>query len=602
MKRRYSHLSSVIWAYKKLWRIDKKFVIFVFSYIPFTIAAPLISSYFSKFLIDSLQNGINFYGIVNIILGFIFLGFFIQLIDVFFRTRCSARKYYPTNIYQSEMSKKENSETDYEITETQEYKRIRQYAFGDATSGKCTAEFIWQDVSGLMTSLLGIIVYGSLLSALNPIIFLIVAVVSLSSYFTTRMQPKYYEKNKHKFEKETRKISYLGSISANLQLSKDIKLYGMENWLDKLLRDYQSFVLFWNKKCSMRGFIAALISGLMTLFQNGAAYIFLTVSLFSGNITVGDFVFYFTAVGSISTFLQNIIGGTARLISSAEKIEYYRNFYSIKNKQNYNQGAPLPKDLIKIELKNVWYKYDGADDYTLKNINLTIDKGESIALVGLNGAGKTTLVKLICGFYTPTSGEILINGKNISDFNINEYYSLISAVFQEITPVAFTIFEFIASSDLKRKNAREEAVCAMKKTGIYEKINALPNGIDTHLMKGIYDDGVDFSGGEMQKLLLARAIYKNGPILILDEPTAALDPIAEHNLYLEYKNLNHNKTSVFISHRFASTRFCDRIILLDKGEIIENGSHDELIRANGKYAYFFSIQSKYYKEDDINEE
>ena len=177
---------------------------------------------------------------------------------------------------------------------------------------------------------------------------------------------------------------------------------------------------------------------------------------------------------------------------------------------------------------------------------------------------------------------------------------MISAVFQEVRPIAFTMHDFVASADLDRPTAREDAVAAMKDAGIWEKVENLPNGIDTHLMKGIYDDGVDFSGGEMQKLLLARAIYKNGSILILDEPTAALDPIAENNLYLQYRELTKGKTSLYISHRFASTRFCDRIILLEDGIITESGTHDELMALDGQYAYMFGVQSKYYKEGEVH--
>lgn len=221
-------------------------------------------------------------------------------------------------------------------------------------------------------------------------------------------------------------------------------------------------------------------------------------------------------------------------------------------------------------------------------------------MVGINGAGKTTLVKLICGMYVPAKGEILVNGRPISDYKIEEYYSMISAVFQEIRAVAFTIFEFVASVDMERKTAREDAVAAMKAAGIWEKIESLPNGMDTHLQKGIYEDGVDLSGGELQKLVLARAIYKDGSILVLDEPTAALDPIAENNLYLKYRELTKGKTSVYISHRFASTRFCDRIVLLGDGVVQESGSHEELMKLDGQYAYMFGVQSKYYKEGEVN--
>ena len=176
---------------------------------------------------------------------------------------------------------------------------------------------------------------------------------------------------------------------------------------------------------------------------------------------------------------------------------------------------------------------------------------------------------------------------------------MISAVFQDIQTVAFTLFEFVASSDPERPGAREDAVRAMKFAGIYDKVQSLPGGMDTHLMKGIYDDGVDLSGGEMQKLVLARAIYKDGAILILDEPAAALDPIAENRLYLQYRELTAGKTSIYISHRFASTRFCDRIVLLEDGIIKESGSHESLMEQNGSYAYMFGVQSKYYQDSEI---
>ena len=173
-------------------------------------------------------------------------------------------------------------------------------------------------------------------------------------------------------------------------------------------------------------------------------------------------------------------------------------------------------------------------------------------------------------------------------------------LFQEVRAVAFTIFEFVASVDMDRAGAREDVAAALKSAGLWEKVNSLPNGMDTHLLKSVYDDGVELSGGEMQKLLLARAIYKGGHILILDEPTAALDPIAENKLYLQYRELTSGKTSIYISHRFASTRFCDRIILLQDGVITESGTHEELMALDGQNAYMFGVQSQYYKEGEVH--
>ena len=599
-KPKYSRFGCLVWAIKNLWRLDKSFVFFIFAAVPIAVISPLVSSYFSKYLIDSIGAGKPFADLAWIVIFFITASLTLNVLSNFINARCSSRRYYPTCVYQTEMGYTQGYKTDFENHEKQDYKKISGYAWRDASSGNCALEFIWTDLSGALIHLLGIVTYASLLAFINPIVFVVVITVSILSYFTTLWQNKHYEKHKHLWEKESRKAGYLGGLSENLQVAKDIKLYGLEEWLNKMMSDYRAHIIMWNKRCRLRGLWASILAGLMTLIQNGVAYIVLIGMLLAGSLSAGDFVFYFGIVGSVAGFLHGVVGDVAKLNKRADKIAYYREFYDYPNKFNYGKGCELPTGAVTIELRDVWYKYDGAEDYTLKGINLTLHAGESLALVGVNGAGKTTLVKLICGFYRPTKGEILVNGKLIDEYNIHEYYTMISAVFQEIRPVCFTMFEYVASADINRTTAREDAVTAMKLAGIWEKIESLENSIDTHLMKGIYDDGVDLSGGEMQKLVLARAIYKNGSVLILDEPTAALDPIAENNLYLQYRELTHEKTSIYISHRFASTRFCDRILLLGDGVIKESGTHDELMAQNGQYAYMFGVQAKYYKEGEIN--
>lgn len=598
--RKYNKLGSLIWALKKLWALDRKFVFFIFATIPVAVALPLVQSYFAKVLIDSIGLGAEITELVTICVGFISAITVLKLLEDFIDRRCWSRQYYPTMVYQRDIFSLYNYYTDFENTELQEYDELLGYASADATRGDCSLEFIWKDISQTLINAFGIITYASLLVYINPVVFLIVVIVSVLSYFTTRWQTVYYENHKHEWEKETRKVEYLHNLSDNFPMAKDIKLYGLEGWLDKMMRDYQTYILMWNKKCSIRGVWAAILSGLMTLIQDGAAYIFLIALLLEGNIGVGDFTFYFGVVGSIAGFMLGIMINIAKLNTRADKIAYYRNLYDYPNKFNHGEGCTTPVSDIKIEFRDVWYKYTGAEDYTIKGLNLTIEPGESIALVGMNGAGKTTLVKLICGLYAPAKGEILVNGKRIDEYNIEEYYRLISAVFQEIDNVAFTIQEFVSSSDPDKPTAKNDAIAALKSAGIWEKISSLPYGIDTHLQKGVYEDAVDLSGGQMQKLLLARAIYKDGPILILDEPTAALDPIAENNLYLQYRELTKGKTSIYISHRFASTRFCDRIILLQDGVITESGTHDELMALNGQYAYMFGVQSQYYKEGEVH--
>ena len=596
---KYSKVGSISWAMKNLWELDKKFVFLIFAIAPATIILSLVNAYFPKVLLDNISEGREFEQLFKISVVFLFALALLELLKGWLQSCLGARHYYPTSVYQTKLDSFENYRTDFENTEKQHFRQTAGYAWQDACQGNCSLEFVWKDISETFTHIFGIITYTSFLMVLNPIIFAVVAAVSAISYITTRWQPVYYEKHKAEWEKEIRKKDYLQRLSEDFSRAKDMKLYGLIDWLEKMMRDYQGYIFIWEKRCSLRGLFASVLSALMAVLQNGTAYIVLIGTLLAGKITVGEFVFFFGLIGSVASFLQGIIADMAKLNTRAEKIAYYRELYDYPDIFHHGEGCALPKTSVTVEFRNVWYQYDGAENDTLKGINLTINAGEKLAFVGVNGAGKTTLVKLLCGLYKPTKGEILVGGKRIEEYNIEEYYSLISAVFQEIKAVAFTVFEFVASADLTRKDAKKDAVAAMKSAGIYEKVERLPNGMDTHLVKGVYDDGVDFSGGEMQKLVLARAIYKNGAILILDEPTAALDPIAENNLYLKYQELTKGKTSVYISHRFASTRFCDRIVLLEDGIIKESGSHKELMEKGGRYAYMFGVQSKYYKEDSI---
>lgn len=227
-------------------------------------------------------------------------------------------------------------------------------------------------------------------------------------------------------------------------------------------------------------------------------------------------------------------------------------------------------------------------------MNLTIHPGEKLAIVGLNGAGKTTLVKLLCGLLDPTEGRVLLNGIDVRLFNRQEYYELFSAVFQEFSILNVTIAENIAQCAQDIDDARVQA--CLDQAGLTQAVAQLPQGVKTYVGREVFLDGVLFSGGETQRLMLARALYKDSPILVLDEPTAALDPLAENDIYLKYNDMTRGKTALFISHRLASTRFCDRIILLSDGGIAEEGTHESLLADGGAYAQLFEVQSRYYRE------
>ena len=311
---------------------------------------------------------------------------------------------------------------------------------------------------------------------------------------------------------------------------------------------------------------------------------------------------YFSAISQMSGFIGGILGGVSSIREGALQLSDFREFLEIQGDFNHGEGIEKPVGrALSIEFKNVSYKYPKGEKNVIDNVSFKIEAGEKIALVGLNGAGKTTLTMLTGGLILPNEGEILIDGHGLLEYNRDDLISLFSVVPQYYTILPLSIAENIALEEKERIDY-DKLNKVIEIAGLTSKIASLSSGVNTPLSKELDLDAVDFSGGEMQRLLLARAVYRGAPILILDEPTAALDPIAEDRMYRRYNEIAANATSVFISHRLASTRFCDRIFLLDGANFAEVGTHDELMELDGKYRELFDIQSKYYREGAKNDE
>lgn len=601
-KSKYGILSNIAYALRNIWKWDKAFYLFFIPSVPLAVFLPLAATYFPKILIDSVESQQSIQKVIAII-GIYFAGLLIiNLFNSFCGSRLHMRQYNISLRYQHAISEK-HMRTDYANTDNPEAITKYQHAMNDACSGQCAPEFIWQSLLGLFTSLLGIFTYGSVIATVSPWILLLLFLSAFITYLVSRWQRNYIEKNKDNWVNIDRKIGYLQSFSQKFDHAKDIRIYGMLGWLTDMLAGFQKERFVWTKKVSAQGLGGTCINALLELIRNGAAYAILIFMVFNNEIGAGDFVFYFGAITGFSAWLTGIGDKVNDITHKSIKIGYYREYFEIEEKYNHGTGCPLPTEQelpVDIEFNNVSFKYPSADGekYALKNVNLKIGKGEKLAIVGANGAGKTTLVKLMCGFYYPSEGEIKLNRRVIADYNIEDYYSLFSAVFQDIYLLPVTIAEFVSSSE--KDINRDKVMDVIYQAGLADKINSLRNGIDSRLMKGVFDDSIEMSGGEKQKLMLARALYKNAPMIVLDEPTAALDPIAENELYLKYNDLTANKTSVYISHRLASTRFCDRIVYLENGEIVECGTHDELMKLGGKYSHMFELQSYYYKEDGNN--
>lgn len=477
-------------------------------------------------------------------------------------------------------------------------------ALGEKASAACSAnseasEAIWTTLTDLMTSCIGFIVYLALLTNLNLWLAALVAATTAVSYFASKRINEWGYLHRSEELELTKKIEYANKTATSREFAKDIRMFGLRGWLEELwgstMRLYSAFCA----KRERKYIWANIIDIVLTFLRNGIAYAFLIGITVKNGLPASQFLLYFAALSGFAQWVVEILDKLSVMHKQSLDISTIREFLDWDEPFDLNGGERIafePNKQYEIRLDDVSFRYPKADKDTLSHINLTVHPGEKLAIVGLNGAGKTTLVKLVCGFLDPTEGRILLNGEDIRKFNRNDYYALFSAVFQEFSVLDVTVKENVAQCVDGIDETRVWQ--CIDKAGLTEKIKSLPKGIETHLGRRVFKDGVEFSGGQTQRLMLARALYKNAPILVLDEPTAALDPIAENDIYQKYNDMTHGRTSFFISHRLASTRFCDRIIFVDSGKIAEEGTHDELLKNGGGYAYLFEVQSKYYRSDN----
>ena len=477
-------------------------------------------------------------------------------------------------------------------------------ALGEKASAACagnseSSEAIWTTLTDLMTSCIGFVVYLALLTNLNLWLAALVAATTAVSYFASKRINEWGYLHRSEELELTKKIEYANKTATSREFAKDIRMFGLRGWLEDLwgstMRLYSAFCA----KRERKYIWANIIDIVLTFLRNGIAYAFLIGITVKNGLPASQFLLYFAALSGFAQWVVEILDKLSVMHKQSLDISTIREFLDWDEPFDLNGGERIafePNKQYEIRLDDVSFRYPKADKDTLSHINLTVHPGEKLAIVGLNGAGKTTLVKLVCGFLDPTEGRILLNGEDIRKFNRNDYYALFSAVFQEFSVLDVTVKENVAQCVDGIDETRVWQ--CIDKAGLTEKIKSLPKGIETHLGRRVFKDGVEFSGGQTQRLMLARALYKNAPILVLDEPTAALDPIAENDIYQKYNDMTHGRTSFFISHRLASTRFCDRIIFVDSGKIAEEGTHDELLKNGGGYAYLFEVQSKYYRSDN----
>lgn len=550
--------------------------------------SPFVTILFPKYIIDTIQYKKDIREVLILILSMITVRLALTLISNCFRTICSQRILNIRAGMRIALNEKSLS-VEYEKLEFPQYLNMKVNAT-QCIERNYDIENLANNISSFFTALFTLIGMGAILSTLNAWTIVLIMVIAFINGFAKSKQARKTHFFREMFSNIARKLFYIIGVTWDYKYAKDIKCFGIKEWLNEKKQNYLKETSGNSVKIFVLSGVIAFVSVVTSAIQTIAIYIHLVIEVLHNNITIGEFSMYLNSVSKFSSALSSFISSC---VSISEALAYYKDYisfceldslYKSSHTQNYIH------DKFEIEFRDVTYKYPGEKNAALKNVSLIIRQGEKISIVGENGAGKSTFVKLLMRLYRPTSGKILLNGIDIQEIDIVDYTKMLSAVFQDDKLLAFSLRENVCG--LVRNDAKLNDV--IEKIKFTDRLDALPQGLDTILSREFDIDGLEMSGGEQQKVTIARALFKDSSIIILDEPTSNLSPIAEYEFYKQFNELVESKTAVFISHRLSSCKFCDRIVVFDNGRIIECGSHSELMKLRGTYSSMFSTQARYY--------
>ena len=596
-------LSNLGFMFKEQWTFEKRPVFVWLFRILSDLVVSLLGIYFPKVVLDSIGKSISsseflfrIAGLSVVLMISQYISFFSEQSVIIGAIRILNMRFYIGKDWKT-------LDMDYGIAMSKEGKMKIEKAHSSINRNVyVNMASYYINLVEFLKSILGLISFSTVIVLLNPIVILVLLVTYLIDGIVSIRTQKWEIRAKEERAVVNRRLGYVLDDISNSLMAKDIKIYKMKNWINANTSKYINESTQLEQRVQRKFTSRKLVEVVLIFARNGGAYLYLIWKMFHSDMTIGDFTLYFGAITGFGQWLSQIVDRIRSLSNANYRVDDYRYLAEMKDHMRREGGAAIPNVKAPCELRfeDVSFQYEGSEHATLNHINLRIHKGEKLAVVGNNGAGKTTLIKLACGLLEPTSGRILFNGIDIREFNRDDYYELISVSFQNVCllPMSIAMNIGCGKSSIDNEASHYEKINnAITLSGLKEKIVSLPNGVATELVPSVVEGGINLSGGEAQKLMLARAIYKEAPLIILDEPTAALDPIAEQEMYLKYNDLTTDRTAIYISHRLSSTRFCDRIILLDHGTIAETGSHEELMKLSGKYKKLFEIQSQYYIND-----
>lgn len=587
-----------------------------------TAITPYVNLYFSAKIIDEIVGDRNVENLITYVACLVVIGFILRVLFQVLFANIRVNELVFSSWEEFYLNRK-SFKLDYTYLENHTIRALRQKIIDNREMGGLNV--LLQSVLWLFRSIISLIIAlimlprmfavsihnadNSILSWINApaSAILFVAILIALLFAITRKNQKsrlkqYYLSNELS---KTQKLShfYMDEYFDDTKSGKDIRLYKQNELIMLSLKIAFNSYLLQYRDLQNQVFSTIRSENIVTSLLDGLVYIFVGLKTLSGALSAGSLIEYSGIIRNTLRSILSITSIVGKLKSNNRYLEDLYNYLDLNESDNEKENSnrkPIPNSdslYFGFEMLNVSFRYPGTETIALKNISIKINQGEKLAIVGKNGSGKTTFVKLLCGLYDPTEGTLLANGLDKREYKYSEYLDLFSVVFQDFKLFSFSLGQNVGS-ELQYDKAR--VLSALETAGMIKRVNEFSEGLETSLYKDFDENGVEISGGEAQKIAIARAFYKDSPVLIFDEPTAALDPAAESEIYNRLSETTDDKTTIFISHRLSSCRFCDRIIVFDKGEIVQDGSHEQLL-ANGEgvYSKLWNAQAQYYIDTGV---